>query len=161
MKFRVAGLSLGNDVLQAGVQFEPKDDDREIARRVVNDLSDRRMLWKDFSREIEEHCVESAIQLRRQLGEHLNTRGISTELAKRIQLIQRLLRSFIDELGDDPHMHYRMAAGTDPLSVALGRLRALVGVQVGDLAASYGLDVPDDLATIVPDEQGWFFERFE
>jgi len=50
--------------------------------------------------------------------------------------------------------------GTDPLSVALGRLRALVGVQVGMMACDYDLQVHDDLATIVPDQKGWFFERF-
>jgi hypothetical protein len=161
MKFRVAGLTLGNEAVQAGIQFEPKDDDREIARRVVNDLSDRRMLWRDFTMEVEEHCVESAIQLRRQLGERLNTRGISPELAKRIQLIQRLLPSFIDEMETDERLHHRTHWGTDLLSVALGRLRALIGVQLGDHAASFRLDVPEDLATIVPDEQGWFFERFE
>ena len=44
--------------------------------------------------------------------------------------------------------------------MALGRLRALVGVQVGELAALYDLDVDDDLATIVPDQNGWFFEAF-
>lgn len=44
--------------------------------------------------------------------------------------------------------------------MALGRLRALVGVQVGELAAFYELDVDDDFATIVPDQHGWFFEAF-
>jgi hypothetical protein len=37
----------------------------------------------------------------------------------------------------------------------------LVGVQVGELAARYELEVSDELATIVPDQAGWFFERFE
>lgn len=50
--------------------------------------------------------------------------------------------------------------GTDPLSVALGRLRGLIGVQIGQLAAEYGVELSDDLASIVPSQQGWFFERF-
>ena len=45
--------------------------------------------------------------------------------------------------------------------MALGRLRALVGVQVGQLAAEYALDVSPELSTIVPDQAGWFFERFD
>ena len=161
MKFRISGISVGNAALQAGIQFEPKDDDREVARRVLNNLGDRRMLWKDFTQEVEEHCVRSALEMRGQLGEQLNTRGISPDLAKQIQLLQGLLRSFIDEMEVEEDRHHWMRAGTDPLSVALGRLRALVGVQIGYLAARYGLEVPNDLAAIVPDEQGWFFERFE
>ena len=52
MRYRLTGASgpLG------GGQWERKDDDCEIARRVLNLLADRRMLWKDYSREIEEHC---------------------------------------------------------------------------------------------------------
>jgi hypothetical protein len=43
-----------------GAQWERKDDDREIARRVLNLLADRGMLWRDCTLEIEEHCVRSA-----------------------------------------------------------------------------------------------------
>lgn len=51
-RFRVTGGSVGPF---GGAQREWKDDNREIARRVLNLLADRRMLWKDFSIEIEEH----------------------------------------------------------------------------------------------------------
>lgn len=51
-----------------GVQWEKKDDEREIARRVLNLLADRRMLRRDYSLEIEEHCVQSALDARRQLS---------------------------------------------------------------------------------------------
>lgn len=146
-----------------GTQWERKDDDREIARRVLNLLADRRMLWKDFSLEIEEHCVRSANDVRQQIGHHLNNPEISAELARCLQLLQRLFRGFLDELGpggDEMERGWR-PMGTDPLSMALGRLRGLVGVQIGELAAQYDLDVSEELATIVPDHAGWFFERFD
>lgn len=146
-----------------GTQWERKDDDREIARRVLNLLSDRRMLWKDFSLEIEEHCVQSADHVRRQLGVHLDNSEIGPDMIRRVELLQRLFRDFMDDVGaagGDWNRNWR-PMGTDPLSMALGRLRGLVGVQVGGLAAEYGLDVSEELATIVPDQSGWFFERFE
>lgn len=155
MRFRATGVS------PWGLQWEKKDDDREIARRVLNLFGDRRMLWKDFSAEVEEHCVNSAIEVRRALGEQLNNPEIGRDLADQIRAMQALFRSFLDEVGPeaDPwHRHHGF--GTDPLSIALGRLRGLLGVHVGVLASRYGVDVPDDLATIVPDEAGWFFERF-
>jgi len=148
----------------AGAQWERKDDDREIARRVLNLLADRRMLWKDFSLEVEEHCVKSANQIRRDLGSHLDNPEISDHLASRIRVLQSLFRAFVDEIGpggDDPGCYRWRSAGTDPLSMALGRLRGLVGVQIGVLASEYDLDVSDELATIIPDQDEWFFKRFE
>ncbi len=126
-RYRLTGAS----VPVAGAQWERKDDDREIARRVLNLLADRRMLWKDFSLEIEEHCVTSANRTREQIGVHLDNPEISTELARRLELLQRLFRDFVDEVG--PHGgdwdRRRSPMGTDPLSMALGRLRGLVGLQ--------------------------------
>lgn len=146
-----------------GVQWERKDDDREIARRVLNHLADRRMLWKDFSAEIEEHCVASANRVREQIGMHLDNPEIGASLEQRLQLLRRLFRDFVDEVGptgDNWDRHWS-SVGTDPLSMALGRLRGLVGIQIGELAAEYDLDVSEELATIVPDQAGWFFERFD
>lgn len=157
-RYRLTGIATP----VGGLQWDLKDDDREIARRVLNVLADRRILWKDFSYEIEEHCVTSANDTRAQLTQHLNNPEISTSLAQRLQLLQRLFRDFVDDIGPtgDRHRHWRFD-GTDPLSMALGRLRGLVGVQIGELAANYNLEVSDELATIVPDQTGWFFERFD
>jgi hypothetical protein len=146
-----------------GTQWERKDDDREIARRVLNLLGDRRMLWKDFSLELEEHCVGSADHARKELAKHLDNPEIGPEMIRHVQLLQCLFRDFMDEVGPsggDWDRHYRLM-GTDPLSMALGRLRALAGVQIGELAAEYELDVSEELASIVPDQAGWFFERFD
>jgi len=53
VRFRVSGIS------PTSLQWERKDDDVEIVRRLFNLLEDRRMLWKDFSFEIEEHWADS------------------------------------------------------------------------------------------------------
>lgn len=85
MRYRLTGGS----VPFGGAQWERKDDDSEIARRVLNLLADRRMLWKDFSAETEEHCVTSASRTRDQIGVHLDNPEIGTELAQRLQLLQK------------------------------------------------------------------------
>lgn len=158
-RYRLTGVSSPF----GGAQWESKIDDGEIARRVLNLLADRRMLWKDFSLEIEEQCVASADHARARLGVILDNPEIGAELARRVKLLQRLFRDFMGEVGPAGGNGDRSLRpmGTDPLSMALGRLRGLVGVQVGDLAARFDLDVSDELAAIVPDQAGWFFERFE
>lgn len=153
---RVTGVSW------VGVQWEYKDNDREIARRVLTLLAGRRMLWKDFSLEIEEHCVRSADRVRDELGRHLENPEIGAELAGEIEALRSSFMAFMDEVGPegDLHRRYHPGIGTDPLSMALGRLRGLVGVHIGVLASQYDLEVSDELATIVPSEAGWFFQRF-
>ena len=119
------------------------------------------MLWKDFSLEIEEHCFRSADIARQQIGQFLDNPEISAGLTAKMKAIQRAFRDFMDGAGDDQQWGHRYAGtGTDRLSVALGTLRGLVGVQLGELAALYEVDVAGDLATVVPDGSGWFFERF-
>jgi len=133
----------------------------EFVRRLFNLLEDRRMLWKDFSLEIKEHCFRSADIARQQIGQFLDNPEISAGLTAKMKAIQRAFRDFMDGAGDDQQWGHRYAGtGTDRLSVALGTLRGLVGVQLGELAALYEVDVAGDLATIVPDGSGWFFERF-
>ena len=154
VRYRLTGIS------PWGAQWERKDDDREIARRVLNLLADRRMLWRDYSREIEEHCVQSASYARAQLGALLDNPEISADMARCVKALQAAFRAFMNEVGPDEDTrrdHWGHGAGTDPLSMALGRLRGIVGVLVGELAGTFGLDVTDDLATIVPDLEEWFF----
>lgn len=140
--------------------WHPRESERDLARQVTNLLEDRRMLWRDFSVEIEEHCIRSAEQARTHLGALRSHPDVGPYLDARIAALQGLFRSFMDEVGPgygDGWDRPRIGIGTDPLSVALGRLRALVGVQVADLIFKYDLTVSDDLATIVPDEAEWFF----
>ena len=146
-----------------GFQWEKKDDDRELARRVLNLLADRRILWRDYTLEVEEHCVESAAETRRQLGAVLDSPEITDHLHQRVRALQAAFRAFMDEVGphDDLHGHHRGSYGTDPLSVGLGRLRGVVGLLVGELASTYELEITDDLASIVPDLDGWFFTSVE
>ncbi len=158
-RFRINGVSIFN----VSVQWERKDDDKEIARRLINILEDRRMLWKDFSVEIEEQCVASARHTRTELTELLNNPDIGPELEQKIKAIRQAFRNFMDEIGHDaPWGHPRRyrSMGTDPLSVALGRLRGVVGVQLGEIAALWDVKISDELASIVPDGAGWFFARF-
>jgi hypothetical protein len=143
-------------------QWERKDDDREIARRVLNLLSDRRLLWIDLRYEVPEECIQSASVTRDRLSELMNHPEIGAGLEQQLKAMQRALRDFMTSSrryhDDWPRWS---TIGPDEFSVALGELRAIVGLTVGTLAAEYDLEVADELATIVPDEAAWFFERFD
>lgn len=44
--------------------------------------------------------------------------------------------------------------------MALDRLRGFLSGQIGALASEFDLEPDEDLALVIPDEDGWFFERF-
>jgi hypothetical protein len=69
--------------------------------RLLNLLEDRRMLWKDFSLEFEEHCYQSAGLARRQIGDLLDNLETGAALAAKLKAIQRAFRDFMDDAGDD------------------------------------------------------------
>ena len=156
-RFRPTGVFLPF----GGPQSEHKNDDRETAQRVLGHLGDQPMLWMDVPAQTGEHCVTSAIKVRWQLAAHLDHPDIGQGLASRLRQLGRLFGDFVDKAGPDDESGRmpRDPHGTDPLSVALGWLRALVGIHVGEMAAEYALDVSDDLATTVPDLDWWYFER--
>jgi hypothetical protein len=93
----------------------------------------------------------------------MNHPDFGSGLEQQLKVMQRAFRDFMtstrrhhDEWPAWSHV------GPDGFSVAVGQLRAMVGLTVGTLAvAQYDLDVPDELAAIVPDEVAWFFERFD
>lgn len=154
MRYRMTGV--GTAV--ASTQWERKDDDKEIARRVLNLLEDRRLLWIDLRWEVPSDCAYSADHTRKELAKHLDNPEISEGLTRDLKALQGLFRDFMTKCDRrPPHHHYY---GADEVSVAIGELRTQVGIIVGALAATYDLEVSDELASIVPDADGWFFERF-
>ncbi|WP_203566851.1 DUF6650 family protein [Aestuariimicrobium ganziense] len=150
MRYRWTGLGTPFGSLQ----WERKDDDEVIARRVISLLEDRRLLFVDFYWETPSDCIVSAGAVRDKLSEMITNPDISTGLAQQLKLLRSYFRTFM-ETRDDHGRRYHM--GHEPFSVALGELRAKVGQLVGDLAARFELDVEPDLASIVPTEEGGFF----
>lgn len=112
--------------------------------------------------EVGERCCRSGDTARAQIGSLLDNPEISSKLADKLKAIQRAFRQFMDDAGDDDRRHHHRYGGeiTEPLSLALGTLRAQIGVQIGELAAIYDVDVAGELTSIVPDGPGWFFETF-
>lgn len=70
-RYRPTGIST------TGLQWERKDDDQEIVRRLFNLFEDRRMLWKHHSLEVGAHCYRSADTARAQIGRLLDNPEIS------------------------------------------------------------------------------------
>jgi hypothetical protein len=151
-KITGGSLSLSAGVVGLTMNFEREGtDDADSARRVLRFLENRRILWADHLEEEEAHCVASANDIRNELTRELQQSTLSTGMTQSLKAIRAASREFVDEAGPDGR-NFRHAHGCEanPFALALGRLKALVGVQLALLVREFDLDVEPQLVSVLP-----------
>ncbi len=154
MKFtEIIGRLNGLSCPVFGVSWTPTAPDVSVARRVIRFLEDRRVLYNDFAWEVPDQCTQSALEIRKFLTTELGNLKDGSELAAPMKSMRAACRKFLND------MHYEFGMRTRPrfgnhydFNTALGELRSSFGLSVASLAVQYGIDVEDELATILPNE---------
>ena len=137
-----------------GVDWDLPVPQRTVARKVVVYLEDRRVLTMPrvgmIATEARGRCVVSVQEIRETLTRILMEPETGDELAGSLRAMRAACRRFLDIASPDD-------AGWTPdhiddatFGAALGGLRAVFGIQVGIVAARYGIDLPEELAAILP-----------
>lgn len=146
-----------------GVSWDPGAADIEVARKVVAFVETRRVLFSTYTNEVPEQCVTSVLEIRAFLSDLIGQGRIADELAGPLRLIRRYCVRFLDRVGatELPEAAGRHLFRESQWRMhdywfgeALGELRSGVGMQVAIVAASFGLDVEDDLAKTLPTPEG-------
>ncbi|HYC61113.1 MAG TPA: DUF6650 family protein [Thermoanaerobaculia bacterium] len=158
MKFNdITSRLTGISIPIFGISWTPPASERDAAKRVVTFLEDRRVLYNPSELEVPEHCVMSIVDMRRHLTDDLQKIDADGELAKQLRAMRAACRKFLDTV-QVPNEYYDIVehgftrghfASWVFLS-ALGELRGVFGLHLAQIAAAYGLDVEDDLASILP-----------
>ncbi len=137
-----------------GVSWNPPEAEIAVARRVLAFLEDCRVLYRPFDMEVLHHCVDSVVEIRKLLTDEIAKLAATKEIAQSLRGMRGACRKFLDEphgsRGTAFHRGRFHGPWDDWLSDALGELRGTFGVHVARLAAEYGLDIEDDLASILP-----------
>lgn len=136
-----------------GVSWEPAQSDVEAVRRVLAFLEDRRVLYAPDDAEVPSHCVESVPRIREYLTDELGRGGVPAEVADSLRAMRAACRKFLDatDLGRlDAEGPMLLGSAGWRFHQALGELRGVVGLHVARLAAAYGVDVEEPLATTLP-----------
>jgi hypothetical protein len=144
-----------------GISWTPPTVDVGVARKVLAFIETRRVLFSTYTNEVPHECVVSVLQIREFLTAVIGDGGIGEQLLDPVRLIRRYCVRFLERVGAnevDPaessrHLfrESRWRMHDYWFGEALGELRAGAGLQVAIIAASYGLDVEDDLARTLPD----------
>ena len=141
----------GGGAFGFSVNWEKVDGDKDVARRVITYLEDRRLLFGQRHTQDQMHCVDSATQIRNFLTKELTNAKPGKSLEASLRAIRRACRNFVEAAGPDArNFRYQDGLQTDLFSLALGELHTLVGLHLAVIAHQYGIEVEDDLAQILP-----------
>lgn len=156
MKFReIVNRVSGFSCPIFGVQWNPVEVEITKARRIVAFLEDRRVLYVPSEMEVPRHCVESVLEIRRFLTNEIGAIDSNSELANNLRGMRAACRKFLTTVQQDGsrivvHGGQLGHHASWIFNGALGELRGVFGIHIARIAASYGLDVEDELSTILP-----------
>jgi hypothetical protein len=126
-----------------GVQWVPTEPERKVVRDVLTFFEDRRVLYNPCAWELAQEVNDSVLRIREVLTEAIQRLGEDSHAAPAMRAMRAACREYLDS---SRHQY------SHDLSIGLGRLRALFGLQIAFLAIQYGIDLEDDLASIIPPE---------
>lgn len=143
-----------------GVSWNPPEPERKVAQRIICFLEDKRVLYNSFSTEFPDDCHFSVLEIRKYLTLEMQKIDRNTNLYGYVSAMRIACRKFVNTAVY--HREYNFSAGCEVIKEhkpsgwmfisALGELRGTFGNMVAQIAAAYGLDIEDDLATILPGE---------
>ncbi|MCX5818639.1 MAG: hypothetical protein NT047_01785 [Deltaproteobacteria bacterium] len=158
MKFKEIALRLtGISCPIFGASWNPPESEVVIARRVITALEDRRVLYVPSEVEIPDHCVQSVIEIRHFLTAELGGAHLSDALRAHLREMRAACRKFLTCVQEkdrevipfaNRHGHWASWVFMD----ALGQMRGEFGIHIAQMAVRYGLDVENDLSTILPEK---------
>jgi hypothetical protein len=132
-----------------GVSWNPPTTEREVVRKLVLFLEDRRALYHPYDMEDPHYVVDSILQIRKHLSDVLQTLDESSGIIAHLRAMRAACRKFLDFF--DQKKLRRRFYYPDSLT-ALGELRGVFGLQIAQLCAKYGIDVDGELEMILPAE---------
>ena len=139
---------LGFSIFGLASKWELGKSNRDITRRTIHYLEDRRLLFGPRGRHPHDlqYCVASAQEIRKFLGEQLQQHAPDQKLGHAIQEMRAACRRFL-EIAQDTDL---LSGGQTAFLVAVGELRSTFGFYIAALADRYDLEVHDDLRQILP-----------
>lgn len=138
-----------------GVSWDPSESEREVAKRVIAELEDRRVLYNPTRLEDPHHCIQSIIEIRHLLTNEIGNLNQDSQLSKSLKAMRAVCRKFLNNFQDDKRTlkygYNSQYYGGWVFISSLGELRGVFGIHLAQIAAEYGLDIEDDLSTILPE----------
>lgn len=136
-----------------GISWNPSGTDNDHAKDTLVFLEDRRVLYNPSEMEDPRHCVQSVVDIRKKITDKIAFVQ-DKELENTLRAMRSACRKFLDTVGVDENIirygHHQGHWASWVFNGALGELRGVFGIHIARIAVMYGLEVENDLATILP-----------
>lgn len=137
---RITGISIP----LFGVSWNPPESEREVIRELIIFLEDRRALYNDFAHELDDEVSQSVFAIRSECTAALKRLPEASEATSCLKAMRAACREYLD------NSRAKSFSGPFSFMTELGKLRAMIGVQVAHLAVKYGIDIDGELALVIP-----------
>lgn len=158
---KLASRLTGISAFGFGANWEAPENDTAVVRNLIHFLEDRRVLYVDYCLEIPSEVDHSLLKVREELTAALQRLPAYSPAVEPIRMMRASARKFLNREYPrfrnfvDHHYHHhswRTPEGDPGFFTALGELRANFGREIATLAYVYGIDVEEELASILPPE---------
>jgi hypothetical protein len=145
-----------------GLSWTPSRSEREELRKLVVFLEDRRALFNPYDMEAEIFVEQSVQQIRAELTKVLQVIGEDARAGEPLRNTRSACQHYLtksDGFKDGPYWHHRPPRHRhgqgidedDDFILALGELRGVFGLCIGQIASSYSIEVHGELAGLLPE----------
>lgn len=156
MKFKeLANRLTGISCPVFGISWNPIETECTIARRIIIFLEARRVLYSAYEYESVCPCITSVTEIRNYLTSELSNIDENSKLNGYVRAMRTACNKFLSKCPDKDEFRCRVCKPDNIynwiFTSAVGELRGVFGVMIGQIAKAYGLDVEDELAQIIPE----------
>lgn len=138
-----------------GVSWNPVDTERSVARRIIVFLEARRVLYSAYEYESVCPCINSVTEIKNYLTTELQVIDEQSRLNSYVRAMRNACNKFLTKCPDEKDFRCYACRPNNIqnwiFTSAIGELRGVFGIMVGQMAKAYGLDVEDELAQIIPE----------
>lgn len=144
----IKGFSI--PIIGGGLSWDISKTEREVIRKLILFLEDRRVLYNPFALEDPRHAIMSIIEIRKYLTDTLKDLDEKSYLNHYLKAMRASCRKFLDKHPDDK---FRGMIEEHEIFAGLGEVRAMFGFYLNDLVKRFKFDVENDLKSIFPIEE--------
>jgi len=131
-----------------GASWIPTEPDRDIVRRLMTFLEDRRVLYIEYAMESPDWVNDSVLEIRGQLTDILMSLDADSPIAPHLKAMRAACRKFLNQTqGQTGRWHMN-----PEFMMSLGEMRAVFGIHIAQLCSKYKIDVEGELAESLPVE---------
>mgnify|MGYP001024741586 FL=1 len=140
-----------------GISWNPSETERTKAIKIIRFLEDRRVLYNPYEQECPDHCIHSIIEIRHFLTDKIQDISSETNLYNYIKAMRIACRKFLNQYTNENnkvhfYLHNYDCISSWKFNSTLGELRGTFGIMLAQMAVAYGIDIEDELSSILPEK---------